>query len=77
MEKHARLAQLLGEEGLIGPEGLHMPEPASFALLAAVHEPGYVRQVVDAGAVSLTLTCLHLGRPKPLTGMMFREADFV
>ncbi len=29
------------------------------------------------GAVSLTLTCLHLGRPKPLTGMMFREADLV
>ena len=29
------------------------------------------------GAVSLTLTCLHLGRPKPLTGMTFREADFV
>ena len=29
------------------------------------------------GAVSLTLTCLHLGRPRPLTGMMFREADFV
>ncbi len=32
---------------------------------------------VEAGAVSLTLTCLHLGRPIPLTGMMFREADFV
>ena len=32
---------------------------------------------VEEGAVSLTLTCLHLGRPKPLTGMMFREADFV
>ena len=32
---------------------------------------------VRGGAVSLTLTCLHLGQPKPLTGMMFREADFV
>ena len=30
-----------------------------------------------SGAVSLTLTCLHLGRPKPLTGMMFREVAFV
>jgi hypothetical protein len=30
-----------------------------------------------SGAVSLTLTCLHSGRPKPLTGMMFREAYFV
>jgi hypothetical protein len=29
------------------------------------------------GAVSLTLTCLQLGRPKPLMGIMFREADFV
>ncbi len=35
------------------------------------------RDLTDAGAVSLTLTCLHLGRPKPLMGMMFREADFV
>lgn len=29
------------------------------------------------GAVRQTLTCLHLGRPKPLMGMIFREADFV
>jgi len=48
MQKFARLAQVLEEEGLIGPEGLHTPEPASFELLAAVHDPGYVRQVLDA-----------------------------
>jgi transposase-like protein len=29
------------------------------------------------GAVRQTLTCLHLERPKPLMGMIFREADFV
>jgi acetoin utilization deacetylase AcuC-like enzyme len=48
MEKYARLAQVLAEEGLIGPEGLHIPEPASFELLAAVHDPDYVRQVLGA-----------------------------
>lgn len=48
MQKYARLAQVLEEEGLVGPEGLHTPEPASFALLAAVHDADYVRQVLDA-----------------------------
>jgi acetoin utilization deacetylase AcuC-like enzyme len=48
MQKYARLAQVLEEEGLIGPEGLHVPEPASFELLAAVHDPAYVRQVLEA-----------------------------
>lgn len=47
MQKYARLAEVLGEEGLIGPEGLHTPEAASFELLAAVHEPVYVREVLD------------------------------
>jgi acetoin utilization deacetylase AcuC-like enzyme len=48
MHKYARLAQVLDEEGLIGPEGLHIAEPASFDMLAAVHDPDYVRQVLDA-----------------------------
>lgn len=48
MQKYARLAQVLGEEGLIGPEGLHMPELASFEMLAAVHDPEYVHQVLNA-----------------------------
>lgn len=48
MHKYARLAQVLEEEGLIGPEGAHVPEPASFEMLAAVHAPDYVRQVLDA-----------------------------
>ena len=48
MHKYARLAQVLQEEGLIGPEGLHIPEPAGFEILAAVHDPDYVRQVIDA-----------------------------
>jgi acetoin utilization deacetylase AcuC-like enzyme len=47
MHKYARLAQVLAEEGLIGPEGFYTPEPASFALLTAVHDPDYVRQVLD------------------------------
>jgi acetoin utilization deacetylase AcuC-like enzyme len=48
MHEYARLAQVLEEEGLIGPEGLHIAEPASFEMLAAVHDPIYVRQVLDA-----------------------------
>lgn len=48
MQKYARLAQVLEAEGLIGPEGLHIPEPASRAMLCAVHDPEYVRQVLDA-----------------------------
>ena len=48
MQKYARLAEVLDREGLIGPEGLHIPEPASFEMLAAVHDPDYVRQVLSA-----------------------------
>lgn len=48
MQKYARLAQVLGEEGLIDPEQLHIPDLASFEMLAAVHDPVYVRQVLDA-----------------------------
>ena len=48
MHKYARLAQMLGEEDLIGPEGLYIPEPASFEMLSAVHDRAYVRQVLDA-----------------------------
>jgi acetoin utilization deacetylase AcuC-like enzyme len=48
MQKYARLVQVLKEDGLIGPEGLHIPEPVSFEMLAAVHDPDYVRQVLDA-----------------------------
>ncbi len=48
MHKYARLAQVLDEEGLIGPEGLYIAEPAGFETLSAVHDARYVRQVLDA-----------------------------
>ena len=48
MHKYARLAQVLEAEGLVGPEGFHIAEPASFDMLAAVHDPDYVRQVLAA-----------------------------
>lgn len=48
MHKYARLAQVLEEEHLVGPEGLQIAEPAGFALLSAVHDPAYVRQVIEA-----------------------------
>ena len=48
MHKYARLAQVLEEEGLVGPQGFHIAEPASFEVLSAVHDPDYVRQVLAA-----------------------------
>ncbi len=48
MHKYARLAQVLEEEGLVGPEGFHIAPPASFEMLAAVHDQEYVRQVLAA-----------------------------
>ena len=48
MHKYARLAQVLQEEGLVGPDGFKRPAPASFEMLAAVHDPVYVREVLDA-----------------------------
>jgi acetoin utilization deacetylase AcuC-like enzyme len=48
MHKYARLAQVLETEGLVGPQGFETPEPAIFELLAAVHDPDYVRQVLAA-----------------------------
>ena len=44
MNKFERLAQMLVAEGL-SPDGFHEPEPASFELLSAVHDPAYVRAV--------------------------------
>ena len=48
MHKYSRLAELLEEEGLVGPQGFHMAEPASFEMLSAVHDSDYVRQVLAA-----------------------------
>jgi acetoin utilization deacetylase AcuC-like enzyme len=47
MEKFARLAQVLVEEGL-APDGFHQPEPADFDTVARAHDPIYVRGVFDA-----------------------------
>lgn len=47
MEKFARLAQVLAEEGL-APAGFHQPEPADFDTVARVHDPDYVRGVFSA-----------------------------
>ncbi len=47
MGKYAALAQVLIDEELVPENGFSRPEPASFADLAAVHDPAYVRQVFD------------------------------
>lgn len=48
MHKYARLAQVLQEEDLVGPEGLQIAETATYPLLSAVHDPAYVSQVIEA-----------------------------
>ena len=47
INKFQRLAEILTEEGLVGPEGFHTPEPAGEPLLCGAHDPAYVRQVLD------------------------------
>jgi acetoin utilization deacetylase AcuC-like enzyme len=47
INKFERLAHILIEEDLVGPEGFHSPEPASEAELCAAHDATYVRQVLD------------------------------
>lgn len=49
MNKYEALARALEAEGLVGPGGFHQPEPASFQLIAATHDPDYVRAVFDLG----------------------------
>ena len=50
MDKFRWLAEVLEREGIVGPGGFHRPEPADFALVAAVHDPEYVRQIFEADA---------------------------
>jgi acetoin utilization deacetylase AcuC-like enzyme len=50
MAKFRRLAEVLVAAGLVEPGGFHTPEFADFDLIAAVHDPAYVRQLFDADA---------------------------
>lgn len=47
MNKYQRLAEVLVEEGLVGPGGFHEPEVGGFELIAGAHSPAYVRAVFD------------------------------
>lgn len=47
MNKYEALARELEQQGLVGPEGFHRPEPADFDLLTLVHDPAYVRGLFD------------------------------
>ena len=48
MDKFGRLADRLLAEGVV--DRFHTPEPADFALVAAVHDPDYVRMIFEADA---------------------------
>jgi acetoin utilization deacetylase AcuC-like enzyme len=46
MRKFARLAELLVEDGLVAQGRFHIPQPATRAVLSAVHDPAYVDAVL-------------------------------
>ncbi len=75
MGKYAALAQVLIEEGLVPATGFSRPEPATFAALAAVHDPVYVRQVMDLAVpreverrIGLPITQAVADRARAATG---------
>jgi acetoin utilization deacetylase AcuC-like enzyme len=47
MGKFGRLMELLLEDGVIGPEQVHQPEPAPVAVLELTHALAYVAAVLD------------------------------
>lgn len=47
MEKYERLRSRVMKAGLVDPEDLRVPEPATDEQLQQVHEPDYVRRVQD------------------------------
>ena len=47
MGKFTRLAQILVEDGLVGPGGWHVPEPADADLLSRAHDEAYVAAVLN------------------------------
>ena len=42
MSKFSRIAQILREDGVVGPEGFHPAAPALESWLERAHDPGYV-----------------------------------
>ncbi|MBO0903895.1 histone deacetylase family protein [Jiella sonneratiae] len=46
MSKFTRLAEILVEDGVVGPAGFHVPAPALPAWLRLAHDPRYVDQVL-------------------------------
>ena len=48
MSKFSRLAEILVEDGVVGPAGYHVPAPALPQWLRLAHDSRYVDQVVFA-----------------------------
>lgn len=48
MNKFRRVAEVLVEEGIVGPGGFHRPAPAPAAWVALAHDRAYVDQVFSA-----------------------------
>ncbi|MCE7029554.1 histone deacetylase [Jiella avicenniae] len=54
MSKFSRLAEILVEDGVVGPAGYHVPAPALPGWLRLAHDPRYVDQVLFAAVPSAT-----------------------
>jgi len=52
MRKFSRLAEILIEDGLVGPSGFRVPEPASRETLIRAHDPAYVDMILSGAGVS-------------------------
>jgi acetoin utilization deacetylase AcuC-like enzyme len=75
MGKFGRLMALLLEDGVVGPEQVHRPEPAPPAVLERTHAPAYVAAVLDQtldGAavrrIGLPITPEVAGRSRAASG---------
>lgn len=52
MEKYALLRERVLSEGIVTPERLHVPEPASITELCRAHDANYVERVINGHLTS-------------------------
>ncbi|WP_157070012.1 histone deacetylase family protein [Aureimonas frigidaquae] len=50
MSKFSRIAEILAEDGIVGPAGFHPAVPASESWLERAHDPAYVQRILTGTA---------------------------
>ncbi|MBH0237408.1 histone deacetylase family protein [Methylobrevis albus] len=71
MQKYGRLAAVLAEEGVVGPEGFRVPLPAPAAWLELAHDRAYVDQALAAAVPAAMEREIGL----PVTASVARRAQ--